>query len=88
VGRNLRPSDQETVALYDALRQAATGQWPQSLVSLEQFLTNYPNSSYLPSVRSQLGKAYRDAGRDTLALQHWEAAWEATKDIPAGPASM
>jgi len=82
------PSDQETLALHDALRQAVTGRWPESLVSLEQFITNYPSSAYLPSVESQLGKVYLDSGRDTLALQHWEAAWAATKDIQGGPGNM
>ena len=31
-----------------------------------------------------MGKHYFDTGRWTLALEHWELAWEATRHYPAG----
>src|SRR5436190_11040413 len=56
------PSDQETLALSEAIRVAQTSQWPEALLPLEQFTTNYPHSPWLPSVQSQLAKVYRDCG--------------------------
>jgi len=50
------------------------------IASLEGFLRASPNSGWAPSLRAFLGKHYRDRGRYTLALEHWEKAWAATKD--------
>jgi hypothetical protein len=47
-------------------------------------VVTYPDSPWVPSLRINLGKYYRDNGQYTLALEHWEAAWEATKHYPAG----
>ena len=48
----------------------------------------YPQSAWLPSLRSQLAEAYHEAGRDTLALQDWELAWAATQYSNSGPAKL
>ena len=53
---------------------------------LEQFIQAYPESVWVPSLRANLGKHYRNIGRYTLALEHWGASWEALKGATDGPA--
>jgi hypothetical protein len=53
---------------------------------LEQFIAAYPASTWVPSLRANLGKHYRESGRYTPALEHWGAAWEAMKGAADGPA--
>jgi hypothetical protein len=55
---------------------------------LERFISAYPESAWVPSLRANLGKHYRDIGRYTLALEHWGAAWEALKGAADGPAKV
>lgn len=47
---------------------------------LEGFIAEHPDSGWTPSVRAYLGKWYRQQGRYTRALEHWEKAWESTKE--------
>lgn len=54
------------------------------LNALENFIASHPDSSWTPSLRVNLGKHYRKEGRQTLALNHWEAAWQATKHSKDG----
>ncbi len=51
------------------------------LSPLEQFVATHPGSAWVPSLRAQLGKCYRERGRCTLALRHWEAAWQVTRQM-------
>ena len=52
---------------------------------LENFIAAHPRSVWTPSLRVALGKCYRDRGRYTPALDHWEAAWEASKQATSQP---
>jgi hypothetical protein len=51
---------------------------------LEEYLRVRTNSPWAPSLDAALGKHYFDTGRYTLALEHWELAWLATKDYESG----
>ena len=81
---SIPPSDGESEDLLTAAQFAFAVPWPTGLQALEAFITNYPASSWIPSVHAHLGKAYRESGRDTLALQHWETAWVATSGYSSG----
>jgi len=48
---------------------------------LEQFISQHPDSPWTPSLRANLAEWYREQGRYTLALEHWEKAWAATKGL-------
>jgi RHS repeat-associated protein len=43
--------------------------------ALEVFIRENPNSAWAPSIRFGLGQYYRDVGRHSLALIHWEDTW-------------
>jgi RHS repeat-associated protein len=47
---------------------------------LEEFMAANPDSPWLPSLRANLGRVYEGQGRYTLALEHWERAWTATRN--------
>src|SRR5579862_8068701 len=79
------PPDAENQALWTALRAFQNNQWQAGYAAVEAFIATYPQSAWTPSVRSQLAAAYYRDGRYSLALQHWEAAWQATKDLTSGP---
>src|ERR1043165_2915721 len=51
---------------------------------LEPFIATWPDSSWTPCLRANLGKYYREQGRYTLALEHWKNAWAVAKSV-AGP---
>src|SRR5262249_38405497 len=57
-----------------------------SLPGLEKFITDHPDSPWLPSLRANLARYYREHGRYTRALQHWELAWNATHAAKHGAA--
>jgi len=52
--------------------------------ALELFAETYTNSVWLPSLQANLGLYYRNIGRYSLALNHWEAAWESTRHAESG----
>lgn len=52
---------------------------------LESFIAARPQSVWTPSLRVAVGKYYRDRGSYTAALDHWEAAWEASKHVTSQP---
>jgi len=57
-----------------------------TIQELEQFLADYPDSPWVPSLRANLGAFYRKSGRYGWALQHLEAAWQLTQPAPEGSA--
>jgi RHS repeat-associated protein len=79
-----KPNEADTQALWDAIETARTQGREAGVKAMENFLTSRPRSDWTPGIRAQLGKHYRDEGRYTLALQHWELAWEATKHHKEG----
>lgn len=54
------------------------------LDELEQYLQARPTSPWAPALDAALGKHYYDTGRYTLALEHWELAYAATKGYRDG----
>lgn len=73
------PSEAESATLLKALTPFENGNLKAGLVGAEEFLGNYTNSAWGPSLRVNLAEYYREHGRYSLALAHWEKAWEATK---------
>lgn len=56
----------------------------QEINALATFVQQHPDSPWTPSVRSSLGKHFRDRGRYSDALEQWRAAWLATRDFKDG----
>jgi hypothetical protein len=56
----------------------------EAVATLEEFLTALPDSAWAASLRCNLAYYYRVRGRYTLALAHWQAAWEATRHFETG----
>ena len=77
-------TEQETQDLMDALNFDQPKDFKRTADQVEGFIASHPTSRWTASLRSNLGQYYREHGRHTLALQHWEAAWEATKDFKDG----
>ena len=82
---SVAPSDAESDALWTALSSFQNKQWQTGLPAVEGFIATYPQSAWTPSLRSQLAACYYKEGRYSLALQHWEAAWQATRQFKDGP---
>ena len=92
--------DSQTLADIDAARQAAVAAAltlpnrdavlvqiaTNEVAELENFVQSRPISPWTPSLQAVLGEWHRRHGRFTWALDHWEAAWNATQDATAGPA--
>src|SRR5213080_4152186 len=79
-------TNDDTTALADAMSVWLTRGEDAGAQAMELFVSTYTNSAWLPSLESQLGKYYRERGRYTLALQHWAAAWDATREASDDPA--
>jgi tetratricopeptide (TPR) repeat protein len=76
----LAPDPDESRALYEAAG-LDPAQKPADLVgSLEGFIQSHPNSPWTPSLLANLARYYRSQGRYSLALDHWQKAWQLTKD--------
>lgn len=71
--------EKETQELWAALETLQQGGYQAGFPVLEQFLTAHPDSGWAPALRSTLAQRYRETGRYTLALNHWEKAWETVK---------
>src|SRR5206468_11693477 len=59
-------------------------QVPVDYTLLDQFISAHADSPWTPCLRAGLGQYYREQGRYTLALDHWQKAWAATKSL-SGP---
>lgn len=77
-----------TEAPIEAKSKAAARAHQDEIASLETFVATAPASPWTPSLRANLGKYQRLHGRHSLALEHWEAAWEATKHYRSGHGKM
>lgn len=78
------PPEHESQALWDALQVLHNEGIKPGIARLEQFVSAYPVSAWTPSLESNLGLHYRRQGRYSLALQHWESAWELTRSYESG----
>ena len=47
---------------------------------IKEYVTANPNSPYTPWLENTLGTMYRNAGRITPALNHWNTVWHRLKD--------
>jgi RHS repeat-associated protein len=72
------PGIEESEALWGAIDLMREHGPQLGFEALEVFLEEYPGSVWVPSLRSNLAKRYRELGRYTLALEHWELAWAET----------
>ncbi len=77
------PSEAESQLLFKILDDWRVSQ-QIGLAELEAFLETYTNSVWAPSLHANLGKFYRDSGRYTPALEHWEQAWVGIKPTVSG----
>jgi RHS repeat-associated protein len=75
------PTDAESQELLNVLTPVPDQDWFQSV---QQFIDARPHSPWTPSLRSAYAYACRDTGRMTPALEHWEKAWEATREYKDG----
>ncbi len=77
-------TEAESQLLLLLLNVTADSDYQTGLDDLEEFQNTYTNSPWTPSLDAALGRYYYELGRYTLALAHWELAWDATKDYPNG----
>ena len=80
------PSESENQDLLIAMDGAQTNRWPVGLVAFEDYLSGHPQSPWAPSLRTVLAFQYYRNGHYSLALNHWEMVWAATKDANTGAA--
>jgi RHS repeat-associated protein len=85
VGTN-PPSAIETSELWKGVKLVQSKHVEAGISAFEDFLTTHPTSPWVPSLRANLGRYKRQQGRYSPALEHWEAAWESTKQAPNGNA--
>src|SRR6266571_7165508 len=62
---------QDLWSAIDVMRENGPG---VGIPALELFVEEYPRSPWTPSLRNNLAYHYREKGRYSLALAHWEAA--------------
>ncbi|MEO8800093.1 MAG: hypothetical protein ABI551_19515, partial [Polyangiaceae bacterium] len=76
----------QAIVAYDEARRR--GNEVEAIASLADFLRAHPDSAWRPSLLLDLGALYRETGHFSKALETWQAAWDATKDLadPVGRA--
>lgn len=72
------PPLQESQELWEVLDVFNVESIAIGMSRLEQFIDKFPNSAWTPSLRCNLAEYYRQHGRYSLALNHWENAWNTT----------
>ena len=75
------PSEAESQELWTAFAVGEHKPFDEVAGNLEAFIKVHPNSPWVPSLQSSLGTWYRRNGYSTLALNHWQTAWAATKTM-------
>ena len=76
------PAEDESSLLFEALERWLELGKPVDPVELESFLEELPESAWAASLHASLGHHYLDHGRYSMALRHWEMAYELTRDDP------
>ncbi len=78
---NTPPSQAESQALLQLIEQLdKEPQWAE----WEAFIAAHADSPWAPSVQAQFAYWSWDRGLNSVALRHWEAAWEATRQYTDG----
>ena len=85
---NQPPDEAESLALWIVLDNWRANGYQAGVDDIESFIGAYPNSAWAPSLHANLGRVYLDRGRMSLALEHWEAAWLATRPYPDGSGKL
>ena len=85
---NQPPDEAESLALWIVLDNWRANGYQAGADDIESFIEAYPNSAWTPSLHANLGRVYLDRGRMSLALEHWEAAWLATRPYPDGSGKL
>jgi RHS repeat-associated protein len=77
-----RPAENRELATalraYDADRRAGSLDAVEPLVA---FLSKHPDTAWRPSLLVSLGTAYRRGGHFSKALEAWQSAWDAARDL-------
>jgi hypothetical protein len=79
------PVEAETRELLAAINHLRQNNPGEGFGALEAFLERHTNSAWNLSIRTHLGKYYKDRGQVSRALRHWEKAWEQGRAIEDGP---
>jgi RHS repeat-associated protein len=82
------PPESESMDLLAAIAVFESNGIHPGFAALEDFLQTHATSAWAPSLEVNMAEHYRGRGRYTLALQHWENAWEATKQSPDAKAKQ
>src|SRR5205814_1109966 len=80
------PDPTESEDLWAAIEVMRQNGPAIGIPALELFVQTYSNSVWTPSLENNLGVHYANKGRHSVALAHWQAAWEATKGADSGSA--
>src|SRR5581483_9044079 len=78
------PSEAENRELWGEVQDVMRNPGSASLEGLERFITSHPSSPWVPSIRANLGRFDYEHGLYSKALDHWQAAWQATHQEPSG----
>lgn len=82
------PAIEDSQAAWAALETWRTNGFEVGLSAVEAFLEKHPASPWAASLHANMGKVYRERGRYTLALQHWEQAWHLAKEYTSGDGKL
>jgi YD repeat-containing protein len=75
------PSPEESAGLWEAIEVLRLEGLRGGFAALEKYATDNPASPWTPSLRANLAEYYYDHARPTPALQHWEAVWDACRNL-------
>jgi hypothetical protein len=78
------PTQAESQELWDALGIGRIKSLSEAAIALEAFIQKHPGSPWSPSLHANLGHLNREQGYFSSALNHWESAWRATKNLSRG----
>jgi hypothetical protein len=75
------PSEAESEELWEALGVGSFKSFSDAAPGVETFIKAHPNSPWVPSLQANMGTYYKKSGYFTLALNDWQAAWNATRQM-------
>ncbi|MDP8224747.1 MAG: tetratricopeptide repeat protein [Candidatus Lernaella stagnicola] len=67
-----QPDADDRAAFESAMRQVKQQNWGLAIYDLNAFVTQYPQSAYIPQARYALGQTYRNLGEFTQAVREYE----------------